>query len=288
MWQPQLMDTTSDLIGSNRGTVFRDLHREGTFVLPNAWDAASAAVIVSAGARAVATTSSGISWANGHPDGEHMSRNEVVESIAKIVHAVDVPVSADIEGGYGSSADDVAVTIDAVIAAGAVGVNLEDRNWPGGSGLREVADQCERIAAARKTADRMDSVFTMNARTDVFLAGVGDPEEREELTAERGKQYAQAGADCLFVPGIADIETIARVAETSPLPVNILLDPGRGPNISELTKVGVRRISVGGSLATTALAAVLLATKALLNGDDEPLRGKLTHATMQELMAHNS
>jgi 2-methylisocitrate lyase-like PEP mutase family enzyme len=264
---------------------FHALHQHGTFVLPNAWDAASAALIASAGAAAVATTSSGVSWSLGVPDGEHLGRDDMVPVIARIVRAVDVPVTADVEAGYGTDPSDVAATIDAVIEAGAVGANIEDRMRAGGELLRAVDRQCERLAAARAAADRRARKFILNARTDVFLAAVGAPEEREGMVLERAEYYRRAGADCLFVPGLLDVEVIARLVQRCPLPLNAMLAPGHGPTIAQLREAGVRRISVGQAIASAAYGVVRIATRRLLAGDDRALRDGVGHAEMQQLMA---
>jgi 2-methylisocitrate lyase-like PEP mutase family enzyme len=261
------------------------LHEQGTFVLANAWDAASAAVIQAAGAAVVATTSSGISWSYGYADGEHLSRQEMVEQTARIVRAVDLPVTADIEAGYGPSASDVEGTVTAICEAGAVGANLEDRPGPDGQVLWPIDQQSERLQAARAAADRTGCPFVLNARTDVFLASVGEPNEREEMVIERARAFKQAGADCLFVPGLLDLEVIARLTAAVPLPLNILLAPGRGPSIAELADAGVRRISVGHTIAAAAYATVRLTTTELLAGNDQALRTGIPHPEMQQLMA---
>lgn len=265
-----------------------ELHEHGTFVLPNAWDASSAAVIESAGARAMATTSSGISWSLGVQDGEQLSRDQMIEVVARIARAVHVPVTADVESGYGPSPDDVATTITAVIEAGAVGVNLEDRDWENPNRLRSLQGQSERIEAARAAADSTGVPFTINARTDVFLAAIGEPEGREEATLERAEAFAAAGATCVFVPGVTDLELIARIVEGSPLPINVLLFPGFSPSVAELSGVGVRRISVGGGVAEAALSAAKHAAELVLHGDDSALRGNLSHMDMQVLMGRDS
>jgi 2-methylisocitrate lyase-like PEP mutase family enzyme len=271
------------------GDRFRKLHEQGSFVIPNAWDAASAAVIESSGVEAIATTSSGISWSLGRADGENMTRADVIPVVGRIASAVVVPVTADIESGYGPSPDDVAETIKAVIDAGAVGANLEDRQWiPGGRSaepsLISIDRQCARIAAARQAADHSGITFTLNVRTDVFLAGIGEPEEREDMVIERAGRYAAAGGDCLFVPGVADLEVMKRIVQASPLPVNALLSPGRGATIDELASAGVRRISVGGLIALAALTAAKQATEALLARREPRFSGNLTHADLQELV----
>jgi 2-methylisocitrate lyase-like PEP mutase family enzyme len=264
---------------------FHALHQHGTFVLPNAWDAASAALIASAGAAAVGTTSSGVSWSLGVPDGEHLGRNDMVAVIARIVRAVDLPVTADVEAGYGPAPSDVAATIEAVIEAGAVGANVEDRMRVGGELLWAVDRQCERLAAARAAADRHGRRFILNARTDVFLAAVGAPDEREGMVLERAEHYRRAGADCLFVPGLVDVEVMARLAQRCPLPLNAMLAPGHGPTIAQLREAGVRRISVGQAIASAAYGVVRIATRQLLAGDDRALRDGVGHAEMQQLMA---
>ena len=269
---------------SNHARRFHDLHQQGSFVLPNAWDAASAAVIADAGAAAIATSSSGMSWSLGLPDGEHLSREETVAAVARITRVVDVPVSADVESGYGPSPADVAATIEAVIDAGAVGVNLEDSPGAGGEPLRAVDVLCERIAGARAAADRAGAPFVINARTDVYLASVGDPADREDLAIERGARFAEAGGDCLFVPGVIDPDVIERLVARSPLPLNILLGAGRGPNPGELARLGVRRVSVGGALAGAAHRATRDATQELLAGTDQALRTAIPHAEMEALL----
>jgi len=238
-------------------------HRDGVLVLPNAWDPASAAVIARAGARAIATTSGGVAWACGLPDGQRISRRTMAEAVERIVRAVDVPVTADMEGGYGPSPDDVAATVEAAIDAGAVGMNLEDSEAPGGP-LFAIDAQAARLRAARDAA-RARGVpdFVLNARTDVFLFQIGDPGGRPDEVRARAAAYADAGADCLFVPGLLDIEALADVVRSSPLPVNAMAGPG-GPAVAELAAAGVRRISVGTALAQTSYAAADRAARELL------------------------
>ncbi|MER6546274.1 isocitrate lyase/phosphoenolpyruvate mutase family protein [Streptomyces sp. NPDC001250] len=224
-------------------------------VLPNAWDAASAALIAQAGARAIATTSGGIAWSAGRSDGHGLTREEMAEAVRRIADAVDVPVSADIEGGYGPGAEDVAATVRAVIAAGAVGVNLEDSLAPGGP-LHGLPEQAVRLRAARAAAEEAGlSGLWINARTDVFLFGIGAPEDRVENVLSRAAAYAEAGADSLFVPGLVDVDTVAELVRRSSLPVNVMAGPG-APPVKEFEAVGVRRVSVGTALAQTAYGTV--------------------------------
>ncbi|HTJ45389.1 MAG TPA: isocitrate lyase/phosphoenolpyruvate mutase family protein [Kofleriaceae bacterium] len=241
------------------------MHAEGTFVLPNAWDACGASLMAACGARAIATTSSGVSWSRGVPDGEQVTRDEMIATIARIARAAPVPVTADLEAGYG----DPAASVRAAIDAGAVGANLEDRVF-------DVDAMCGCLAAAREAAPRP---FVINARTDVFLAKTGG----EDDVIARAHAYARAGADCLFVPGVIDRDVIARLVRASPLPINILLAPGRGPTIAELRGLGVRRVTVGHLIAATAYATIRRATTALLHDDDTPLRDAIPAAELNRL-----
>jgi 2-methylisocitrate lyase-like PEP mutase family enzyme len=264
---------------------FRELHAAGTFVLPNAWDAGSAILLAQTATPAIATTSSGVSWAHGVRDGQRLSRDETITALAGIVRAVDCPVSADLESGYGAEPDDVAATIEAAIAAGAVGANLEDRPGPGPEVLWPIDDQCARLAAARDAADRSGVPFVLNARTDVYLARVGEPAERETLVLERAARYAEAGADCVFVPGLSDLDVIARLVTAAPLPVNVLLAPGAGASIEQLAQAGVRRISTGHLIAAAAYATIRRAAQELLDGHATTLRDALPVAELQAVMA---
>ncbi|EOD70445.1 isocitrate lyase/PEP mutase family protein [Amycolatopsis vancoresmycina] len=236
----------------------RVLH-EGTLVLPNAWDAASAALIARAGAPAIATTSGGVAWSAGRPDGHGLTREEMAALVARIVRVVDVPVTADIEGGY----DDVAATVRAVVEAGAVGINLEDSTAPGGP-LFDAPAQAERVRAAREaaTAAGLPELW-INTRTDVYLFGIGAPEGRLDDVLTRAGAYAAAGADSLFVPGLVDLDTLRALVKESPLPVNVMVWPG-APTVAELAAAGVRRISVGTAIAQAAYAVAQRAAAELL------------------------
>ena len=251
--------TVSDRQHAKAATL-RNLHQDGIFVLPNAWDAGSAAVIAAAGAQVIATTSAGVSWSLGRPDGQQLTRQEAVDAIARIAAVVDLPVTADIEGGYGSEPDAVAATVTAVIAAGAVGVNLEDSGAPNG-GLFDAAAQAGRIRAARTAAAKAGlPELVINARTDVFLFEIGEPEGRLDDVLARATAYAEAGADVLFVPGLLDLATLADLTGKSPLPVNVMVGPG-APDVATLRAAGVRRVSLGQAITQ---AAYTLARKAAI------------------------
>jgi 2-methylisocitrate lyase-like PEP mutase family enzyme len=258
----------------------RRLHTDGVLILPNAWDAGSAAVIELAGAQAIATTSGGIAWSLGRPDGQYLTRTVMIERIREIVAAVNVPVTADIEGGYGPRPEDVALTVTQVIAAGAVGVNIEDSRAPGGP-LFDPADQAARIRAAR-TAAASAGLF-INARTDVFLAAVGAPQDRLDDVLARAAAYADAGADGLFVPGLVDLPAIAKLTAASPLPVNVMAGPG-APPVAELAAAGVRRVSVGTAITQAAYTLTHHAAAALLTtGTYADLEPSLDFSTLNHL-----
>lgn len=266
-----------------RTRAFHELHQKGSFVLPNAWDAASAAVMVDAGARAIATTSSGMSWSLGYCDGENLSLEENLAAVARMIRIVDVPVTADLEAGYGEKPSDVAASIRAAIEVGASGANLEDNPRLGEGIIMDADEMAERLAAAREAAG--STQFVINARTDVYLNSVGDPSEREEMVIERAKVYAEAGATCLFAPGVGELDEVTRIVAGSPLPINSLFMAGYGPSIDQLKAAGVRRISLGGSVAALAYATARLAVERALAGDGDGLLDGISHGDMQALMS---
>jgi 2-methylisocitrate lyase-like PEP mutase family enzyme len=229
----------------DRAARFLELHR-GTriLVLPNAWDAASARIFEEAGFHAVGTTSAGIAYSLGFPDGEHAPFAEVVASVRRIVRAVRVPVSADIERGFGATPEEVEQNCGAMIDAGAVGVNLEDGTRDRDRPLVEISLECDKIRAAKRAAASAGSPLVVNARTDVFLDAVGEPSNRFDEAVRRCNAYREAGADCLFVPGVADVETIGRLVRTIHGPVNVLAGPATPP-VPELSRLQVARLSLG-------------------------------------------
>jgi 2-methylisocitrate lyase-like PEP mutase family enzyme len=242
-------------------TEFRRLHGEHPLVLPNAWDAGSARLMEQAGAKAIATTSAGISWSHGLQDGQKLTRDEMLGVIGRIVRRVEVPVTADIEGGYGSGAPrDVADTVRAVAALGVAGVNLEDSPGRGGDQLLKPEEHAERITAAREAGGGM----VINARTDVYLFGVGAPESRFAEVCRRAAVYRAAGADCVFVPGLTDLDTIAALVKEIGCPLNIMAMPG-APTTAELGRLGVARVSVGPTLTQAAYGSIRRATRELLD-----------------------
>lgn len=239
---------------------FRRLHGEPPLVLPNAWDAGSARLMELAGAKAIATTSAGISWSHGLHDGQKLSRDEMLSVIARILRRVEVPVTADIEGGYGAGApQDVAATVRAVAALGVAGINLEDSPGRDGQKLLDPGTQAERIAAAREAGGEL----VINARTDVYLFEVGEPATRFAEVCRRAAVYRAAGADCVFVPGLIDRDIIAALVKEIGCPLNIMAMPG-APSVAELTALRVARVSVGPLIIQAAFAATRRATRELL------------------------
>jgi len=224
-------------------------------VLPNAWDAASARIFEDAGFPAIGTTSAGVAMSLGYADGERISRDEMLEAVRRISHATAVPVTADMEAGFGATIDAVVRTVQGVIAAGAVGMNIEDRQ-PGATTLVEISHQAEIIAAIREAASQAGVPVVVNARVDVYLAGIGEPESRFEHTVKRANTYRDAGADCLFVPGVYDATTIQKLAQEIHGPLNILAGPGV-PSARDLEKLGVARVSSGSGPMRATLATTL-------------------------------
>jgi 2-methylisocitrate lyase-like PEP mutase family enzyme len=245
------MNTTSQRV---RAEALRVLHTgPRMLVLPNAWDVVTARLVEDAGFSAIATTSAGVAWAWGYPDGERISRAEMLSTVARIAAAVRVPVTADMEGGYGATAAAAAETARGVIAAGAVGLNLED-GTPSGS-LMDLALHVERIRAAREAGESAGVPLVINARTDAFEVKEWDAGRRFTEAVRRANAYRAAGADCLFVPHVSDGATIGRLAREITGPLNVIAGPP-APPLGELERLGVRRASLGPRLVQAALGLV--------------------------------
>jgi 2-methylisocitrate lyase-like PEP mutase family enzyme len=224
---------------------FLALHdRRKTLLLPNAWDVASAMIFEEAGFPAVGTSSAGVAFALGYPDGQKISRGEMLAVVNRIAEAVRIPVTADMEAGYGTTPEDIAETSGEVLAAGAVGMNLEDAIHEKPDSLTDLDLQKEKIRAVVETSAGAGIDFVLNARTDVFLAEIGPVETRLARTVERLNAYREAGAQSLFVPGVKDKDTISQLVIGAGGPLNILATVGT-PSVAELQKLGVARVSVG-------------------------------------------
>jgi len=225
---------------------FHALHVPGKpLVLFNAWDAGSTKAVAAAGAKAIATGSWSVAHANGFEDGERTPLVLAIENLRRIVAATDLPVTVDLESGYGDAIEAVGQTISLAIDAGAIGCNLED-SFPASGKLRDTADQTNRIRRARQAADAANLSFFLNARTDVFFQS--PPAQHNNAMVEdalqRAKAYAEAGADGLFAPGLVNAKFIARLAKESPLPLNIMVGEGTPP-VRQLAEHGVARVSYG-------------------------------------------
>ncbi|MFE1871928.1 isocitrate lyase/phosphoenolpyruvate mutase family protein [Streptomyces sp. NPDC059496] len=260
------MTTHVDLAA--KAEAFAALHTPAApLALANAWDVASARIVAAAGAPAVATTSAGVAWSLGSPDGDALARDRALDLIARVVAAVPVPVTADIEGGFGGGATAVGETVTGVLSAGAVGINIED-------GHRDPAEQIERLAAARAAADAAGVPLYINARIDTYLRGFGEDATRLDDTLARAAAYLRAGATGVFVPGVLDPDTVAELAKGIDAPLNILLGPD-APTVAAFGALGVSRVSLGSWVAEAAYAVVRRATEELIS---EGTYGALAHS----------
>ena len=253
-------------------------------LLPNAWDVASARVIDESCFKAVATSSAGIAFSLGYPDGQVISREEMLAAVARIAKAVKVPVTADVEAGYGKTPEDAARTARAVLDAGAVGMNLEDTAGDSTTTLAELPLQLEKIRAVREIASRLRIPLVLNARTDMYLLQIGDPAERYDETVRRLSAFRGAGADCVFVPALRDASTIGRLVADLKCPVNILAGPG-SPSVPELSKLGVARVSLGSGPMRSALGHLRrIAQELKTTGAYSKLEDAPSHAEMNRMM----
>ena len=235
---------------------FRRAHRGPLLLLPNAWDAMSARQFEAAGFGAIATTSGGLAWALGFADGEKAPWREVVAAHERIVRAVRVPVTADIEAGYGETPEQVGKSIAEIIATGVAGFNLEDGTPRADMPVRPIEDAVARIRAAREAADAAGVPAVINARVDLYIKNVGDPASRFDETVRRGKAYLAAGADCIYPFGLADMDIIARLVKAlDHAPINIVARAGTPP-VAELERIGVARVSIAAS-ATLAVMSLI-------------------------------
>ena len=278
---PPLDAATRETLAAKADLFQRLHHGPAILVLPNAWDAATARIFQTAGFPAIASTSAGIAWAAGYPDGERISRGDMLEAVCRIVAAVDVPVTADMEAGYGETAEAAAATAEGVLAAGAIGLNLEDAS---ADRLLEIAAHSARVRAVRRVAEDAGVPLVINARTDVYLLAVGAPETRFAEAVRRANAYREAGADCLFIPGVRDAETIGRLVESIHGPINVLAGAGTPP-AGELQRLGVARISAGSGPMRASLTLVRRIAEELGQGTyDSFTKDVLSYADVNRLM----
>lgn len=226
---------------TKKAAEFLKLHKgPRPLLLVNVWDVASARIVEEAGFPALATSSAAMANSLGYPDGERIPRDEMIAAVQRIASKVSIPVSADLEAGYG----DVRGTARALVEAGAVGLNFEDGTHDAKDPLAPVEDRARGVKQIREAGDALGVHIVINARTDVFLAQVGEPASRFDHAVRRANTYREAGADCMFVPGVTDSETIARLVRAIRGPINILATPA-SPPLAELERLGVRRVSLG-------------------------------------------
>jgi 2-methylisocitrate lyase-like PEP mutase family enzyme len=239
---------------------FRALHAQGCFVLPNPWDVGSARMLQGLGFKALASTSSGHAWSLGQPDGA-MSRAMVLSHLRTMVEATELPVNADFESGFAPDAEGVAESVRMALDTGVAGISIEDSTGDASNPLRELSDAVARLRAARAAIDGAGSNALLVGRAENFFAGRPDLDD----TIARLKAYAEAGADCLYAPGIRTREQIiAVVAAVAPKPVNLLIGSAASEfTLQDVAAMGVRRISVGGGLARAAWGGFLLAARAI-------------------------
>jgi 2-methylisocitrate lyase-like PEP mutase family enzyme len=260
---------------ADKRRAFHRLHEGGCFVIPNPWDVGSARYLQRIGFKALATTSSGFAWSHGHRDGG-MSRDRVLDHLTEMVEATDLPVNADFESGFAPDAAGVADSVRLAVETGVAGLSIEDSTGDPSKPLYETDIAVERLSAARKAIDRAGGDTLLVGRAECFIAGLPDI----KLTIARLKAYANAGADCLYAPGLRSAEHIsAVVAAVAPKPVNLLMGFAADLNVAQIAGLGVRRISVGGALARSAWggfmrAAELIIEQGRFDGFKEAASGK--------------
>ena len=268
--------TTRD---SERARELHRLHGEGLLVLANVWDAGTARLVESLGARALATSSAAVAWAHGYADGDVLPVPLLVATVAEISRVTRVPLTVDVEGGYSSDPEAVGEAVAEVVGAGGVGINIED-----GTGAPDLL--CAKIERAKAAGARLGVDVFVNARTDVYLHRLAPADRRVDETLARAERYAAAGADGIFVPGVSDPDEIRTIASGVGLPLNVLALPGLPP-ASELAALGVRRLSAGSGIAQAVYGRVAaLASAFLADGRSDPLRdGAMLYPELNALMS---
>ncbi|WP_261129718.1 isocitrate lyase/phosphoenolpyruvate mutase family protein [Bacillus sp. Marseille-Q3570] len=273
------------MMSMNKEKRFRHLHEDSsTFVLPNAWDVISAKMFEEGGFKAIGTTSAGIAASLGYPDGQQLPIDKMIEVVERIVDAVDVPVSADIEAGYGETAEEVVRTVQKILEAGAVGINIEDGTGDLQHPINDLSSQTEMISAIKEYCRENDEELFINARTDLYWLKIGDPSTRLQRAMERVKAYEVAGADCIFVPGLYDKETIQKLRAEVSCPINLLIHPCL-PSLKELSEIGIERVSTGSSPFRATVTLLKKMSEEIHNNQTfhEMTSGVLTYGEVAEL-----
>lgn len=269
-----------EFLQQSQGDRLHQLHRAvHILILPNCWDVLSAVVLREAGAKAIATTSAGLAWAHGYPDGEKLPVDALIRAIREIIQVIDLPLTVDLESGFTDDLATLATTIDAVIDAGAVGINLED-------GSKTPESLASKIHVVKEVSNRKDVPLFLNARTDVVLRSlVPEPEAMNEVV-RRGTLYREAGGDGFFVPGLVQLDKIRAIVESVDVPLNVLATRGVAP-IAEIEKTGAKRLSVGARLSEAVFGRLKqLATKLLHDRSlDELFTESLSFAEINKLLS---
>jgi 2-methylisocitrate lyase-like PEP mutase family enzyme len=248
------------VIQKEKAEMFLKFHQDKEIlVLLNSWDIGSSKLIEACGYRAIATTSMGIAASLGYPDCQVIQLEEMIDSIKGIVNGVKVPVTVDIEAGYGNNVDEIVDSVKKIIATGIVGINIED-SIDLNPVLIDELEFCERIGAIRSLSDSLGFHLVINARTDSFYTSSSSPREKLYESIKRGNKYREAGADCIFIQPVWEKETISTLVKEINAPINILSNPGIGsglpPSVSELQDLGVARLSLGSSLMKATLSLI--------------------------------
>jgi 2-methylisocitrate lyase-like PEP mutase family enzyme len=256
------------MLQRERAEQFHKLHAgDKPLLLVNAWDAASARLFEQAGSPAIATTSAGLAWSLGYPDGEQLKTRDLIQSCERICRVVTTPVSVDIERGFGRTLAEISETVRSLLELGVVGVNIEDGVASGTSELVTPAILADKISAIRAVADNVGIRLFINARTDTYFVPADDPIARYDETVRRAQIYIEAGADGIFVPGLEEIEEIARMTRDVARPLNIYAGYAGLPPVAALGRAGVRRVSLGCGPFQAALALVQrIATEVIKEG----------------------
>ncbi len=255
---------------SDHAETLRRLHHGPLFVLPNAWDAASARVLADAGYPAVASASAAVAASRDYSDNDSMSVHDAFDAIATIAQAVDLPVSADVEAGYGL---EPAELVERLLESGAVGLNLEDTDHHGKGPLLDADERADYIREVKRIGRASKVDLVLNARVDVFAREVGAPEARIEEAVRRGRLYRSAGADCIYPIGVQSDATIQMLVAQLGAPVNVLVRPGM-PSLARLAELDVARVTFGPGLQRVAMAALARFVKRLSTQSDEPVFGE--------------
>jgi 2-methylisocitrate lyase-like PEP mutase family enzyme len=271
---------------ARQAEAFRARHHTGSpLLLCNAWDGMSARIFAAAGFEAIATSSGGVAWSLGYPDGEVAPWTMIVGATERIVQAARLPVTADLEEGYADSADRLALSVCEIIATGIVGINLEDGTHHGPGAIRDAEEAAQRIRAACKAARSVGVPIVINARIDVWQRQIGAESGRFDEAVRRARLYREAGADCLFPIGLRDFDTIARFVKAVDMPVNVVAKAGMPP-LAEFARIGVARVSTASAPALAIMAkARELAADLKASQAFDTLASPLTHAEAQRLFA---